>query len=212
MKKILVVDDDIDILYLIRDILEDEYEVIICNNPKLIESYLKESIDLILLDVMMPEIDGFSVCKKIRDDLEVPIIFITAKIGEEDIIKGFAIGGDDYITKPFSIMQLKARVDAHIRRDNRKTKKSYLKIGNIKIDIKNREVNCLDKDIVLTKREFDILELLSTNRGIIFSKDDIYEKIWGWNAEGDSATVSEHIKKIRNKFLNIDKSFDSIQK
>ncbi|MGM9535724.1 MAG: response regulator transcription factor, partial [Intestinibacter sp.] len=140
-----------------------------------------------------------------------PIIFLTAKTSEEDIIKGLALGGDDYITKPFSINQLKARMNAHIRRDNRKKEKNYLQIGDIKMNLKSREVEYFDEDIVLTKREFDILELLALNRGMVFSKEDIYEKIWGYDAEGDSATVSEHIKKIRAKFLKINKDFDSIQ-
>lgn len=211
MKRVLVIDDDIDILHLIRDILEDDYEVIICERAEEAYKSLKLDIDLILLDIMMPEVDGFTFCNKIRDDIDVPIIFITAKTGEEDIIKGLALGGDDYITKPFSINQLKARVDAHIRRDNRKSTKAYMKIGNIKIDIKNREVNYFDENIILTKREFDILELLSLNGCMVFSKEEIYEKVWGYDAEGDSSTVSEHIKKIRSKFLKVDKEFDNIQ-
>lgn len=212
MKKVLVIDDDIDILYLIKDILEDEgYEVVISSSAQDAYKKLKLNIDIILLDVMMPEVDGFSFCSQIRDEVSAPIIFITAKTCEEDIIKGLAIGGDDYITKPFSINQLKARVNAHIRRDNRKSTKAYLKIDNIKIDIKNREVKYFDEDITLTKREFDILEFLALNPGIVFSREDIYQKIWGYDADGDSATVSEHIKKIRSKFIKIEKGFDNIQ-
>ena len=180
MKKVLVIDDDIDIIYLIKDILEDEgYEVVISSSTQDAYKKLKLNIDIILLDVMMPEVDGFSFCSQIRDEVSVPIIFITAKTCEEDIIKGLALGGDDYITKPFSINQLKARVNAHIRRDNRKSTKTYLKIDNIKIDIKNREVKYFDEDITLTKREFDILEFLALNPGIVFSKEDIYQKYGG---------------------------------
>ncbi|MGM9532052.1 response regulator transcription factor [Intestinibacter sp.] len=212
MKKALVIDDDVDILYLIKDILEDDgYEVLISNSAEEAYTKLNKDIDIVLLDVMMPGIDGFSFCRKIRDEVEIPIIFLTAKTSEEDIIKGLALGGDDYITKPFSINQLKARMNAHIRRDNRKKQKNYLQIGDIKMNLKSREVEYFGEDIVLTKREFDILELLALNRGMVFSKEDIYEKIWGYDAEGDSATVSEHIKKIRAKFLKINKDFDSIQ-
>ena len=212
MKKVLVIDDDVDILYLIKDILEDDgYEVMISNSAEDAYTKLNKDIDIVLLDVMMPGTDGFSFCKKIRDEVEIPIIFLTAKTSEEDIIKGLALGGDDYITKPFSINQLKARMNAHIRRDNRKKEKNYLQIGDIKMNLKSREVEYFGEDIVLTKREFDILELLALNRGMVFSKEDIYEKIWGYDAEGDSATVSEHIKKIRAKFLKINKGFDSIQ-
>ncbi|MCI6737380.1 MAG: response regulator transcription factor [Intestinibacter sp.] len=212
MKKALVIDDDVDILYLIKDILEDDgYEVVISNSAE--EAYIKlnDDIDIVLLDVMMPGTDGFSFCKKIRDEVEIPIIFLTAKTSEEDIIKGLALGGDDYITKPFSINQLRARMNAHIRRDNRKKEKNYLMIGDIKMNLKSREVEYFGEDIVFTKREFDILELLALNIGMVFSKEDIYEKVWGYDAEGDSATVSEHIKKIRAKFLKINKEFDSIQ-
>ena len=212
MKKALVIDDDVDILYLIKDILEDDgYEVVISNSAE--EAYIKlnDDIDIVLLDVMMPGTDGFSFCKKIRDEVEIPIIFLTAKTSEEDIIKGLALGGDDYITKPFSINQLRARMNAHIRRDNRKKEKNYLMIGDIKMNLKSREVEYFGEDIVFTKREFDILELLALNIGMVFSKEDIYEKVWGYDAEGDSATVSEHIKKIRAKFLKINKEFDSMQ-
>ena len=212
MKKALVIDDDVDILYLIKDILEDDgYEVVISNSAE--EAYIKlnDDIDIVLLDVMMPGTDGFSFCKKIRDEVEIPIIFLTAKTSEEDIIKGLALEGDDYITKPFSINQLRARMNAHIRRDNRKKEKNYLMIGDIKMNLKSREVEYFGEDIVFTKREFDILELLALNIGMVFSKEDIYEKVWGYDAEGDSATVSEHIKKIRAKFLKINKEFDSIQ-
>ena len=112
MKKILVIDDDLDILNLIKDILEDDgYEVITSNSAYDAHEKLNDDIDIILLDVMMPEYDGFSFCSKIRHELDIPIVFLTAKTSEEDIVKGLALGGDDYITKPFSINQLKARVD-----------------------------------------------------------------------------------------------------
>lgn len=212
MKKILVIDDDLDILNLIKDILEDDgYEVITSNSAYDAHEKLNDDIDIILLDVMMPEYDGFSFCSKIRHELDIPIVFLTAKTSEEDIVKGLALGGDDYITKPFSINQLKARVNAHIRRDYRKKEKEYFQVGDIRINLKNREVNYLGKEVVLTKREFDILELLASNINIVFSKEDIYEKVWGYDASGDSSTVSEHIKKIRAKFLKINKHFDNIQ-
>lgn len=213
-EKVLIVDDDAEILSLIKDALEDEdYLVYTANNSDEAVIKLNEKPDIILLDVMMPGIDGFEFCKEFRDIVNCPIIFITAKVQEYDILKGLALGGDDYITKPFSIKQLKARVVAHLRRDKRNNNiknKNYIVFNNIKIDLKSREVFYYDSMINLTKREYDILELLVLNQGQVFSKERIYEKVWGYEAEGDSITVAEHIKKLRSKFMKINNQFSSI--
>ncbi len=210
MEKILVIDDDNEILELIKDIFTDEgFLVYTASNAEKALELISNLPSIILLDVMMPGKNGFELCKEIRDAVECPIIFITAKVEEKDIIQGLALGGDDYITKPFSVKELRARVFAHLRREKREANKQnqYLLFNNLKINLKAREVCYFDEEVQLTKREFDILELLALNEGQIFSKEKIYEKIWGYDAEGDSSTVAEHVKKLRGKFQNIDNDF-----
>ncbi len=202
-EKILIVDDEEDIISFLKDSLEDEdYEVFTAYNGEEAVEKIKIRPDLILLDVMMPDKNGYEVCREIRDRVDCPIIFLTAKGEEEDIISGLGVGGDDYISKPFSLRQLKSRISAHLRRDQRSfnnENKVNLYFGNLNIDLKGRIVCCRGEAVPLTKKEFDIIELLSVNCGQVFSKEQIYEKIWGYDAEGDSATVAEHVKKIRHK-------------
>lgn len=154
----------------------------------------------------MPGKSGFELCRDIRDMIDCPIIFITAKTEEKDMMEGLAIGGDDYITKPFSVKVLKARVAAHLRRDKRNINKErkFISFHNLNIDLKSREVFVKGEKIQMTKREFDIIELLAMNSGQVFSKERIYESIWGYDADGDSSTVSEHIKKVRAKLAKVD--------
>ena len=213
-KKVLVVDDDLDILSLMEDALEDEgYIVMTAENADEALEKISLEPDVILLDVMMPYKDGFQLCMEIRNKVSCPIIFITAKTEENDIVKGLALGGDDYITKPFGIRELKARVLAHLRRENRgkqEEDKNCIKFENIKIDLQGREIYYYEEKLHLTKREFDIVELLALNAGQVFSKERIYEKVWGYDAEGDSSTVSEHVKKARAKFLSVNKEFNCI--
>lgn len=213
-EKILIVDDDLDILSLMEDALEDEgYMVMTAENADEALEKISLEPDIILLDVMMPYKDGFQLCMEIRNTVSCPIIFITAKTEENDIVKGLALGGDDYITKPFGIRELKARVLAHLRRENRgkqEEDKNCIKFENIKIDLQGREIYYYEEKLHLTKREFDIVELLALNAGQVFSKERIYEKVWGYDAEGDSSTVSEHVKKARAKFLSVNKEFNCI--
>ncbi len=214
MEKILIIDDDIEILSLIYDALSDEgYIVYKAENSDEALAYLNEDIDLILMDVMMPGKNGFELCREIRDIIDCPIIFITAKIEEKDMMTGLAIGGDDYITKPFSIKILKVRVAAHLRRDKRNINKErkFIVFDNLNIDLKCREVLFNGTKIQMTKREFDIIELLAMNSGQVFSKERIYEGIWGYDAEGDSSTVSEHIKKVRAKLSKVDPNVKYIE-
>lgn len=212
-EKILIVDDEEDIVCFIKDYFEDEgYEVFTASNGKEAIEYSKKAIDIILLDIMMPDIDGYDVCSKIRDSVSCPIIFLSAKESENDRIKGLVVGGDDYIVKPFSIKELKARVEAHLRRERRTTidNKSKISFGDLTLDINSREVFYKNQEIYLTAREFDIVEMLALHTGQVFSKEQIYEKIWGYDAEGDSSTVAEHVKKIRAKFLKADDSLNYI--
>ncbi len=158
----------------------------------------------------MPEVDGFDVCRRIRDEVLCPIIFLSARQSETDRIKGLALGGDDYVVKPFSLGELMARVEAHLRRENRAVylntcgRRTLINFKNLTVDLKGRQVRINGRLIALTKIEFDIVELLSLHPGQVFSKDQIYEKIWGYDAEGDSSTVAEHVKNIRAKFAKAD--------
>ncbi|WP_416198266.1 MAG: DNA-binding response regulator, OmpR family, contains REC and winged-helix (WHTH) domain [Sporanaerobacter sp.] len=209
METILVVDDEKDLVMIIKDSLEaNGYNVLTAYNGFDGIELSRKKPDLIILDIMMPDIDGFNVCNLIRDNIDCPILFLSAKDSEVDKIKGLAIGGDDYITKPFSLKELVSRVKAHLRRERRKAKKednSYLNFKNLSIDLKGLNVKVNNEDINLTKREFQIVELLALNPGQVFSKDQIYEKIWGYDGLGDTSTVTEHIKKIRFKISSIDK-------
>ncbi|MCY6960716.1 response regulator transcription factor [Clostridium brassicae] len=213
-EKILIVDDEGDIVSFLKDTLEDEgYEVFTAydGNEAIEKSRLYP--DLILLDVMMPNKNGYEVCRDIRDIVSCPIIFLTAKQEEQDIINGLSIGGDDYISKPFSLRQLKARIKAHLRRDRRNFnnhEKSNLYFGKLSIDLKGRMVYVNGELIAITKKEFDIIEFLAANCGQVFSKEQIYEKIWGYDAEGDSSAIAEHIKNIRRKFANFDSDIEYI--
>ena len=212
--KILIVDDEGDMVSFIKDALaSDGYEVLAAYNGEQAVKYAATQPDLILLDIMMPDLNGYEVCQKIRDTVECPIIFLSALQGEVDKIKGLALGGDDYLTKPFSIKELRMRIQAHLRREKRTislSNRTLLRYGKISIDLKGHEVYLNGKQVIFTKREFDIIELLALNPGIVFTKDHIYEKIWGYDANGDSAGVAEHIKKIRAKLNECDPELEYI--
>jgi DNA-binding response OmpR family regulator len=199
--KILAVDDEPYILQLLKDYFELEgYLVMTSKNGR--EAIEKASFgpDLILLDINMPEIDGIEVCKRIRDHVSCPIIFLTAKVTEQDRINGLMIGGDDYIIKPFNIDELGARVMAHLRRESRGAKKDMVKfVGGLTVNFNERCLYCEEDEIPLTKTEFDILEFLCMNRRQVFSKERIYENIRGYDSEGDSNIITEHIRRIRMK-------------
>ena len=156
--------------------------------------------DLILLDVNLPGINGFEVCRMIRDHVSCPILFLTAKVEEEDRIRGLHLGGDDYILKPFSIDELGARVEAHLRREERKKENRAVKIqGKLAIYYDERCVYYNGSLVSLTRTEFNIVELLSSNSGQVFSKDQVYERVRGYDGTGDSSIVTEHIRRIRMK-------------
>lgn len=212
-EKILIVDDEDDIVSFIKDYFEDQgYNVITASNGMEAIEYCDKDIDIILLDIMMPNIDGFQVCQKIRDKVSCPIIFLSARQSEVDKIKGLSVGGDDYIVKPFSIKELKARVQAHLRREKRVhlNNRSEISFGELTLDFNSRKVHYEEDEIILTAKEFDIVELLALHPEQVFSKEQIYEKVWGYDAEGDANTVAEHIKKIRAKFIKISVSLNHI--
>ena len=199
LAKILVIDDEPDILALIKNILhKDNHLVTTVTNPEKILNIAFVKFDLILLDVMMPGMDGFTFCRKIRDNVDCPIIFLTAKNMEIDIMYGLGLGADDYITKPFGVGELRARVNAYLRRENRE-KHSALCVSGVKFDLSGKEILADDKKIPLTKSEYNICEFLARNKGQVFSKDKIYEAVYGYDGESDSAAITEHVKNIRAK-------------
>lgn len=157
--------------------------------------------DVILLDINMPEMDGYEVCKRIREYVSCPILFLTARIEEEDKVKGFRLGGDDYIEKPFSLVELKERVAAHIRRQQRMTQQETVGfLGIFTISYSGRQVLCGSKVVRLTKTEYEIVEFLSLNKNHVFTKEMIYERLWGFDKDGESSIITEHIRRIRQKF------------
>ncbi len=211
MSKVLIVDDEKDIAELISDVLVDEgFETIIkYDGEEALKEIENNSFDLILLDVMMPKITGTEVCSKIRNKTNAPIIFVTAKNSMIDKILGFEIGADDYITKPFIIEELVARVKAHIRRDNRVENNKVYEIGEIKINIETMEAYKSGKLIDLSTREFELLSYLMKNAGVVLSKDQIYESVWG-STYGDIGVVAVNIKSLRMKFDNDEKYIKTI--
>lgn len=203
--KILVVDDEQDICIMLKDYLQLEgYLVYTANNGKEAMEQLAILPDLILLDINMPEMDGLEFCKKVRNHVNIPIIFLTARIEDEDRINGLMVGGDDYILKPFNLQELKARIVAHLRREERsKSKMSIRCEDSIVINYDERKVYSGENEIKFTKTEFDIIDLLSNNIGKIFDRETIYERLWGYDKDGDSAIIMEHIRRIRKKFSDV---------
>lgn len=200
--KILIVDDEIDIVTMLKDYFEyNGYDIITAYSG--LEAVKKAEIqpDIILLDINMPDIDGLEVCSRIREFVACPILFLTARIEDSDKIKGFGIGGDDYIVKPFSIDELGARISAHLRREHRQKKSAKVHFDDkLAIDYTERSLFYNGKVISLAKKEFDIIELLSQHVGQVFSKERIYELVWDYDSEGESSVVAEHIRRIRTKF------------
>ena len=201
MANILVVDDDKAILDLIENILsKSNHFVKKIDKPEKVLSEDLSFYHLIILDVMMPEIDGFSLCSKIRIQVDSPILFLTAKSDEADIIRGLGLGADDYLTKPFGVQELRARVDAHIRREERE-KINYINIGDVKFLLSSKECFVLDNRVSLTKSEYEISEYLALNRGQVFSREQIFESVFGFEKESNLNVIAEHIKNIRAKFI-----------
>jgi DNA-binding response OmpR family regulator len=201
--RILAVDDEERILRLIRNALEKEgYEVTAVSDPLKIRKLRLQEYQLILLDVMMPGMDGFTLCEEIRDLADCPILFLTAKTEEKDIMRGLGIGGDDYITKPFGIGELRARVAAHLRRETRE-KRHMVSVDGVQFYLKEKRVRYREKEIEFTKSEYAICEYLALNHGQVFSKDRIYEHVFGYEKESDNSVITEHIKNIRAKCLKV---------
>lgn len=201
---ILIIDDEEMLTELLADYLQDcGYITYVANSSDEALEQLQKNPDLILLDINMPGTDGLELCKMIRNHISCPILFLTARVTETDKIVGLQSGGDDYITKPFSLQELAARIGAHLRRDERaKQKTNVIGCHGLLVDLSKRKVVWKEKEISFSRREFDIIEFLLSNSNQIFDKERIYETIWGYDAEGDSNVVKEHIRKIRSKLIN----------
>lgn len=201
MAKLLIVDDETDIVTMLKGFFESRgYEVWGASDGDSALALAEKKPDMILLDINMPDMDGLEVCRRIRDFVACPILFLTARIEETDKVQGFAAGGDDYIVKPFSLVELEARVAAHLRREIRHGRGAQVKFsGDLSIDYSQRILDFGGQKLVLPKKEFEIVELLSQNAGQIFDKERIYEKVWGYDSQGDSSVVAEHIRRIRAK-------------
>ena len=206
MSRILIVEDEISIAELEKDYLElSDYEVDIASDGETGESMaLKGDYVLCILDVMLPGKDGFEICKAIRKEKNIPIIMVSAKRDDIDKIRGLGLGADDYITKPFSPSELVARVKAHLARYDRLAastvpQNDVLEIRGLKIDKTARRVFVNNEEKVFTTKEFDLLLFLASNPNKVFSKDELFRNIWDMESIGDIATVTVHIKKIREK-------------
>lgn len=209
MYKILIVDDEKDVVRLLQSFFQLKgYDTITAYNGEEAIQKVSMNPDLILLDVNMPGMEGTEVCLKIRDYVSCPILFLTAKVEDADKIKGFAVGGDDYILKPFSIEELGARVAAHIRRDHRQSMPVNVRFfGKLAIDYSAKTVKSGEMSLPFAKKEFEIIELLSMNPGQVFDKERIYERLWGYDAEGDSSVVAEHVRRIRAKLKAVGEEY-----
>ena len=198
--KILIVDDEPGIVEMLQSYFAAEYQVLTASSGAEALQKAAADPDLILLDINMPGLDGLSVCRQLRDHLNCPILFLTARIEQSDKIVGFAAGADDYIVKPFDLDELAARVQAHLRREQRRQGKASVRFfGDLTIDYNAREVTVQGQNVPLSKREFEIVALLSLHPGQVFDREHIYEAVWGIDGAGNSDTIMEHIRKIRAK-------------
>lgn len=199
MARILAIDDEAEILILLKNALQkDGHEVVTKGSPQEIEEEELSWYDLILLDIMMPGISGLDFCRRVRGIVDCPIIFLTAKNMEEDVTFGFSMGADDYIRKPFSIQELRARVNAHLRREKRE-KLSFMCVCDVRFFLNSQEAYYGREKLPFTKSEYDICEFLARNHGQVYSKEQIYEHVFGYEGESDESAITEHIKNIRKK-------------
>jgi DNA-binding response OmpR family regulator len=205
VKKILIIEDDKSIAELERDYLEiDGFSVeIALTGDEGLNRALKDEVDLVLLDLMLPGLDGFQICKEIRTEKDIPILMISAKKEDIDKIRGLGIGADDYIVKPFSPSELVARVKSHLSRYDRLIGKEVqndgIMIRGLQIDKVSRRVYVNNHEVSFTAKEFDVLTFLALHPNRVFSKEELFERLWGLDSLGDISTVTVHIRKIREK-------------
>ncbi|MDF2503962.1 response regulator transcription factor [Clostridium sp.] len=207
MKKILIIEDDLSIAELQKDYLElNDFQVTICENGvEGLNTLNKGDFDLLILDLMLPKMDGYSILRSIQDEKDIPVLLVSAKKEEIDRIKGFTLGADDYITKPFSPSELVARVKSHIANYERiknkfnKVKVNKLVIRGLEIHKDSRQVFINGKEVNLAQKEFDLLLYMVENPNRVFSREDLFEEIWGLDSLGDNATVTVHVRRVREK-------------
>ena len=200
-EKILIVDDEKGVVDMLKSYFEKQsFQVYTAFNGIEALKHASCDPDIVLLDINMPEMDGLTVCERIREFVTCPILFLTARIESSDKIIGFQAGADDYIVKPFDLDELGARVAAHLRREQRRHGNRAVRFfGELTIDYAAREITVNGEAVSMSKREFDIIELLSLNPGQVFDRERIYGIVWGIDGDGNSDTVMEHIRKIRVK-------------
>lgn len=202
MSTILIVDDEAEIRKMLKQMFTLEGYVVYtaADGREALEKISAHAFEVILLDVSMPGVDGYEVCERIREHVSCPILFLTARVADEDKVRGFRAGGDDYIEKPFSMVELRERVAAHLRRQRREEKVDAVGFaGSFTISYSARKVSCNREEVPLTKTEYEIVELLSKNSPRVFTKEMIYEHLWGFDKTGDSGGIAEHIRRIRAK-------------
>ncbi|MGC2873635.1 response regulator transcription factor [Ihubacter sp. rT4E-8] len=200
-QKILVVDDENMMTTLLESHLRGSgYLVWVAENAEKAVERLSVQPDLILLDINMPGTNGLELCRRIRNQVSCPILFLTARVEETDKVDGFRAGGDDYITKPFSLRELTARIEAHLRREQRERfETAILTSHGFIMNLSERTVSWKAEEIQLSKREFDIMRFLIEHPRQVFSRERIYEAVWGFDSEGDDSVIKEHVRKIRVK-------------
>lgn len=205
MDKILIIEDDVAIAEIERDYLElDGFAVEIAADGNVgLERGLSGEHSLILLDLMLPGMDGFAICRALREQIDVPILMVTARQEDIDKIRGLGLGADDYIEKPFSPSVLVARVKAHLARYRRLTgserTSGEIQIGGIRLNEETHRVYVDGREVELTNKEYELLLFFMLNVDVVFSREQLYERIWGWDAMGDSATVAVHTNRLRKK-------------
>ena len=203
--RVLVVDDEKMIVKGLKFSLMQDYSVVDCayDGEEALEYAKNNEYDIILLDIMLPKLDGLSVCQQIREFSDVPIIMLTAKGDDMDKILGLEYGADDYITKPFNILDVKARMKAILRRnavtEKKAVKSNIINAGDMKIDCDSRNLYIAGRPINLTAKEFDLLELLAVNPGKVYSRDNLLKAVWGQDYSGDGRTVDVHMRRLREK-------------
>nr|WP_198023048.1 response regulator transcription factor [Paenibacillus zanthoxyli] len=204
-RTILIVEDEPSIAELQRDYLElNGYQTeIAIDGEHGLELGLSGKFELIVLDVMLPKLNGFEVCKRIRDELDIPILMVTARREDIDIVRGLGLGADDYMTKPFKPAELVARVKAHLSRYDRLkghgSSTNELEIRGLRLNPDSRRAFVRDEEVTLTTKEFDLLHFLALHPNHVFSKDQLFERLWGIDSLGDTQTVTVHIRKLREK-------------
>jgi len=211
MSRILIVEDEDEIAMLEKDYLEvNGYDTdIVSDGRTAIDKAVNGSYDLIILDIMLPGISGYDICRQVRDQIDIPIIMVTAKTESIDKIRGLGLGADDYIAKPFDPAELVARVKSHLSRYKRLTnarvgevceqEQGVITVGNLRILIRSWKVYRGMEEIKLPNKEFELLKFFAMNPNIVFSKEQLFEKIWGYDYIGDAATVTVHVNRIREK-------------